>query len=253
MFNQERCYLGLDFDGVIVDSISECLVLGNNAFVEFSGKGKKVFALGDLEPLSLSEAKRLRNYIRSGEDYVYIHLALQERADIHCQEDFDAFKQQHARLQSDFFRLFYSERERLSAEQRALWLSLLPLYEGVHDLLADYRKKENLYIISTRKAEYTAQILSDNGIQFDSSHLFFANEKHSKPTIISELLRENQVTSDRFYFVDDQIDNLLKTAPVGIHCLMAEWGYHNEHQHALAKKEGLRVLTLPEFVVEFSK
>ncbi len=252
MFDQEGCYLGLDFDGVIVDSIAECLVLGNNAFVEFSGTGKKVIALEDFEPQSLSEARRLRNYIRSGEDYVYINLALRERADIHGQEDFDAFKQQHARLQSDFFRLFYSEREKLSTAQRALWLSLLPLYDGVRDFLAAYRNKKNLYIISTRKAEYMAQILSGNGIQLDSSHLFFADEKRNKRATISELLQKNAVTPDRFYFVDDQVDNLLKTAPVGINCVMAEWGYHSAEQLAAAEKEGFRVLTLPEFLTEFS-
>ena len=253
MFNQEICYLGLDFDGVIVDSIAECLVLGHNAFVEFSGKGRKVYALKELEPRSLAEAKRLRNFIRSGEDYVYINLALRERAEIHDQETFDAFKQRYSQHKPDFFRLFYTEREKLSSGQRDLWLSLLPLYKGIRDFLYDYRNKEDLYIISTRKADYMAQILSGNGIQINRSHLFFADDKRNKRTIISELLIENDLTPDRFYFLDDQIDNLLKTAPTGINCLMAEWGYHNEDQLAKARKEGFRILTLPEFSSEFSK
>jgi len=74
--------LALDFDGVIVDSIQECLVVGYNAFIEYTGKGSKILDLSSLDHDDMAKCHRLRNFIRSGEDYVYIQLAISEGVDI---------------------------------------------------------------------------------------------------------------------------------------------------------------------------
>ena len=94
-FDREEHILALDFDGVIGDSIAECLVVGHNAFVRFSGAGQIIQSFDELDRGQATEARRLRNYIRSGEDYVFIFLALSKGIQIQTQEAFDAFKSSH--------------------------------------------------------------------------------------------------------------------------------------------------------------
>ena len=72
MFNLESDFLALDFDGVIADSIGECLVIGHNAYVKFTQAGQQICRLEELNKTHKDECRRLRNFIRSGEDYVYI-------------------------------------------------------------------------------------------------------------------------------------------------------------------------------------
>lgn len=253
MFDQKTDYLALDFDGVIADSITECLILGHNAFVEFSKGGQKITSLKDLEDDKLTQSRRLRNFIRSGEDYVYISLALKERISIVNQGDFDDFKQKYSDVKSVFFQLFYQERERLSSNYWDRWLRMIPLYPGMQGFMGDFNPKEKLVVISTRKAEYVATILDGYGISLHSDNLFFADEKRNKRVIIHELLTTKNIPAESFYFVDDQIDTLIKVNDTEIHCFMAEWGYHNDDQLEKARKGGIKILGLQEFYSLFGK
>ena len=127
MFKIQTDFLALDFDGVIADSINECLVVGHNAFVEHLQSGFKIINLNELPKEEINEFKRLRNFIRSGEDYVFIQLALHNHEKIEHQNDFDRFLEQNKQLSKKFFDLFYTERDSFSTQQSQLWIELNPL------------------------------------------------------------------------------------------------------------------------------
>ena len=252
LFSQKKDYLALDFDGVIADSIKECFVVAHNAFVEFSGDGLRVDFFDDLDEEKVAKMRHIRNFIRSGEDYVYINLAIEKNAIVQNQKDFDSFTEQYKDLRATFFDEFYRERETFSQEKPRLWAELNPLYPGIRPFLATYKQAERLFIISTKKAEFVDKTLTANDIHFDTDRIFYATAQRSKRTIIEELLDQHRIRPDQFHFIDDQIDTLLTVAETGVSCYLALWGYNNEGQIETARKRGIPILELQDFLEIFS-
>jgi len=127
--------LALDFDGVIADSLEECLVVGFNAFSQYRQQDRRLFRLDEMDFQMSEEAKRIRKYIRTGEDYVFIFLALHREITIDDQNKFDAFKEQNHLLQPEFRELFYQQREVFSTELSDKWIALNPLYPDMENFL----------------------------------------------------------------------------------------------------------------------
>lgn len=252
MFNLESDFLALDFDGVIADSISECLVIGHNAYVMFTRTGERICRLEELTETHLAESRRLRNFIRSGEDYVYINLAIDRKARIQNQQEYDSFVNQHLKLKNTFYDLFYKEREFFSSTKEDLWIELNPLYRGMKQFLLQFPSKERLFIITTKKIKYVFKILSGNSIYLKKENCFSASGKDTKLKIIQNLLDANNISSDDFHYIDDQVDTLIEVKESGVHCLLAEWGYTTPQQISRAEKENIAAIKLSDFLVQFS-
>jgi phosphoglycolate phosphatase-like HAD superfamily hydrolase len=240
-------FLALDFDGVIGDSIHECLVVGFNAYQQYLGTNKKVYSFEELNPGSIEQARAIRNYIRSGEDYVYIYHALENKAPILSQDDFDAFTQTFSSLRDRFFEVFYSERQRFLDHHREQWLRLNPLYPGMQPWLQKYPHKDRLVIITTKKTEYVAEILKFHDIILKSEALYHASPKHPKKDIIASLLQRYEIEPSEFVFIDDQVDTLIKVKPVQVKCILALWGYNTLEQQKTAQKNNIPGCELEDF------
>jgi phosphoglycolate phosphatase-like HAD superfamily hydrolase len=252
MFNPESDFLALDFDGVIADSIGECLVIGHNAYVEYTRAGQQICRLEELNKTHLDECRRLRNFIRSGEDYVYINLAIDTKARIHNQQAYDSFVNRHLNLKDAFYDLFYREREFFSSTKEDLWIELNPLYPGIKQFLVQYPSKERLFLVTTKKIKYALKILAGNRIDLLKENCFCASGRDTKLKIIKNLLDKNNVSPDNFYYIDDQVDTLLEVKESGVHCLLAEWGYTTSQQISRAEKDKIPAIQLNDFLIQFS-
>ena len=230
MFNPKNQILALDFDGVIADSIAECLVVGYNAYSKYTGKRNAIASLSDLSPDVFAEGRRLRNFIRAGQDYVYIHMVIDLGENIPDQMAYDAFTEKYADRFDDYFQLFYAERQRLLDEQPEVWNSLNPLYPGIQLLLQRYPEKEKLYIVTTKKVAYVIEILKSNHIELVERNMFHAHKSFPKADIIQHISELAEISAKDIVFVDDQVDTLIKVAPTGASCYLATWGYNNEEQ-----------------------
>lgn len=245
-FFPKQVLLALDYDGVIGDSISECLLVGFNAFALYNAT-KPISILEEMGEPRYVTARAIRNFIRSGEDYVYIYLALKLNAPISNQEDFDRFTAHYSSLRQPFLDLFYGERERMFDQERERWIAFNPLYPGMARWLQERSASENLYIISTKKAFFISQILLAHGIEWSPERLYHATAQNPKREIIQALINHHKIRSDRLYFIDDQVDTLLRTVDLGIRCFLAEWGYNNPEQLERARRASLPILSLPGF------
>lgn len=252
MFNLESDFLALDFDGVIADSIGECLVIGHNAYVKHNQAGQPICRLEELNKTHIYESRRLRNFIRSGEDYVYINLAIDNKARIQNQQDYDSFVNRHLNLKDTFYDLFYRERESFSSTKEDLWIELNPLYKGIKQFLLQYQSKERLFIITTKKIKYALKILAGNSIYLKKENCFCASGRDTKLKIIKNLLDKNKISSDNFYYIDDQVDTLIEVKESGVHCLLAQWGYTTRQQILRAGNENIPGIKLKDFLIQFS-
>jgi phosphoglycolate phosphatase-like HAD superfamily hydrolase len=248
-FDPHREILALDFDGVIVDSIKECLLNGFNAYARFAG-GTPVERYEDIDVNWLTAARRLRNFIRNGEDYVFIANALAIDEKIENQADFDAFLDRNRSRRSAFFDLMFQQRLDFSAQTPHLWATLNPLYTGMLNFLEDYPAKDNLFIITTKKVIFVEKILAAHQLK-----LTRANVKDTSGTgkrqLIERILQERGTSPVNFYFVDDQIDTLIKIQPAGVQLFLAAWGYNNEKQAKIAGDHAIPVLSLEMFYERF--
>lgn len=250
IFNWKTDYLALDFDGVVINSVEECLLVSFNTFADFSHT-RLVDSLDQIDPFFIAEFKRMRNFIRAGADFVYIVMAITQNVSITNQRQFDNFCDDNKDLEKIFFDEFYKKRDQLSIEKPDLWLKLNPLYPGLLDFLLQYPDKKHLFIITTKKIFFVQKILSYYNIPFINTHLFNADKNRSKKSIILELLDKFIILPLHFWFVDDQIDTLIKIQDTQINCLLAEWGYNDNEQVQLAKQNQIPGLKLDDFAKTF--
>ncbi len=242
--------LALDFDGVIADSIKECLVSGFNAYANYTER-QKIERYDQLDPQWAAEARRLRNYIRNGEDYVFIAHALENDVPVHGQQDFDAFLKRHADLRDTFFDHMVNQRISFSDAKPDVWSSLNPLYDGMRDFLIDYPDKDNLYIITTKKLLFVYKILNANHIHLMDDNIRDTSGGLSKRRIIEDIMHKRTIEPEDFYFIDDQVDTLITVQPSGVNVLFAEWGYNTPAQADAARANSIPVLTLHDFINHF--
>jgi len=250
-FNPEKDILALDFDGVIVNSIEECLVVGYNSLQKHLGLDGFINRLNELENEQVLASRRMRNFIRHSEDYVYIFFALQEGVSIRKQSEFDNFLEQHTDLQDTFREIFYQERSQLLKSEPAHWLELNPLYPRMRDFIRTCRHPERLVIVTTKLAEFVAVTLAAAGIRFPADNLFSADQGLSKSALISGILRDWSIQPQELHFIDDQVDTLIKAKLLGINLYLARWGYTNADQVRLAEQEKIPVLSRNDFFNRF--
>jgi len=250
-FDPHSDILALDFDGVVVDSIEECLVIGYNALAIQQDRPDRISQVEELNPDIISEARRIRNFIRHGQDYVYIHYALHQQVNINNQQDFDQFLAKYKSLNSEFRRLFYAERTRFFNDDPKTWLALNPFYPGMREFLEKYQPKDQLYIITTKLKENIEVIINAAKIDIAKKNILSADQKMSKPLIIEQLLCDNQLNPSAFHFIDDQVDTLIQAKSTGVNLYLAGWGYNNKDQKIKSRNEQLCVLTLKVFLNKF--
>lgn len=250
-FARKTDILALDFDGVIVDSIKECLVSGYNAYANI-GHQDNIERYDELDPHWVTQARSMRNFIRNGEDYVYIAHALANNISVKSQQDFDDLLHEYAALRQTFFAALVDQRIAFSDSRPDLWAALNPLYEGMRQFIVNYANKQNLYIITTKKLLFVHKILVAGKIQLIEENIFTTSADKSKKEIIEHILNERFIRPEHFYFVDDQVDTLIKVQPTGVFCLLATWGYNNPEQHDSAKRSNIPLLSLQQFFQEFS-
>ena len=105
--------LALDFDGVIADSILECLVTAYNAYSIHVGSADFRTNLDQFKSSEIGEFRRTRIYIRRGEDFVFLLQAAANGVCLKSQGQFDRFLELNAGLREEYRTLFYSQRQRL--------------------------------------------------------------------------------------------------------------------------------------------
>ncbi len=247
----EQKFLALDFDGVIVDSVGECMVTSFNAYAGFSGSGRRIQSPEDLDKSSTAAFKRMRNFIRFGKDFLFIWLAISRHLDISSQTEFDTFLETEKRLDSVFFDLFYRERDRSIQSQPDRWTALTPLYRGVQPLLQTWAARDHFAVISTRKKGYIRRILDFNGCSLPENRIHFATPERSKEAIVAGMLTKYRLAPKQFHFVDDQVDTLIKVRGTEVRVYLAEWGYCDENQLVRSGREGIPILSLEQFLLKF--
>ena len=242
--------LALDFDGVIADSIDECLVTAYNAFTHANWDYESRKDLSGFSDLEIGEFRNLRPLIRRGEDYVFLLLAMAEKKQFLSQVEFDDFLDQNESSREAYRRLFYAERERLQTQNHEKWLDLNLLYPGMTACLKSVDRDE-IYIVTTKDLVSVRLILEHSGISLRPDHMFQADKTLRKPAILNSIQMKRGVEGEQIHFIDDHVGTLMEAkrdSSARVYC--ATWGYNTPEQLDLLLQENIPALSLDEFLVK---
>ncbi len=211
--------LCLDFDGVICDSINECLVSSWISYYRYIKEDYPIQVTVDMRSLF----SQLRPFIRSGPDYVLIQRLIDMRCEVQNQHEFDRYLEEAGKDTVRYYgEIFYRAREELLRQDRDYWMALNPLYKHMLEPLRANAENEKLIIVSTKRQDFILEILSFNGIDFSPERVYLADSK-PKIVIVEEVRRARGFI--QAVFIDDQIDHLLPNRNKSIMPALASWGY----------------------------
>lgn len=210
-------YLYLDFDGVLCDSLEECL---RSSWLAATGYvGPEVPPEPGFDSAYRKRFLGCRPFIRSGEDYLVVHEWASQGRVPRSQEEFDAsLAEKGAEYLLEAKKRLYEVREALLEHHRALWLSWNPLYPGMAGALASQVSNPAVWILSTKKAEFIVEILAHHGLRWPLERTLYTGPRR-KLDIIGERTPARPVE-----LIDDQIDHLDFEHP-DCRCFLALWGY----------------------------
>jgi phosphoglycolate phosphatase-like HAD superfamily hydrolase len=210
--------LFLDFDGVICDSLEECF---RSSWL--TGAGIPVSAaLPPDPPFDAAYRARFdacRPFIRSGEDYLVVHEWAARGQVPANQAAFDAtLAQKGPQELAHLKQRLYAVRDALLEKHHTRWLGWNPLYPGMAGALAAQASNPDVWILSTKKAEFIVEILNHHGVNWPLGRTIYTGTRR-KLDIIAE-----RVGSRPSALIDDQVDHLDFAHP-SCRCALALWGY----------------------------
>jgi len=242
--------LALDYDGVIIDSQLECLLVGFNAYLELNPKTKlfngEKFTFDNFDK-KINENKELvikhnnlRVYIISAVSWNSIFHIIENGIEIKNQEDFDKIENKLKDQSSLYDKYFYEERLNLQKQDFNKWVSINKPFSIVKKL------NNHKTVIVTSNSEKTIKgFLREHNVKCDLIlDKTYGIDKTKKIKIIKD--RYN-INFEDIHFLDDQVSFFKPLIQLGVKCFLATWGYNNKEQQEEAKKLGVELISLDDF------
>lgn len=220
--NRERptALLCLDFDGVICNSMNECMLVTYNAYSE-----SHLTTVADLPPAYRDTFQRHRYLVRDpGEYYLLVDRVPQGGA--LNQAWFKQALEREAAACTRFREKFFAARQVLRQQNMSAWLELHPCYRE----LVDFVKQASvpIDIITTKDEESVGLLLDEYGISDRVSRIFGQQALRvygGKAQAIRHTCNERGVAPASTAYLDDHLQHLLDVRVTGVNLWYATWGY----------------------------
>lgn len=215
-----------DFDGVIVDSIEECLLVSYNAFLKYEMISNDFFEDVKSIPVSVREEfRKTRKYVRRAGGYYILHQAMALGQKIQDRAGFEELFEDNIQAVKDYEDFFFSARVQLRAQRPQYWLDLHHPYAWVKDKWEGLKQFFDFYVVSNKDVFSISLLLRNAGLALEEDHLFGQEFSSDKRMIIKHILDQTKVEKGRILFVDDNYYHLLDVRDLGVQLFFATWGY----------------------------
>ena len=232
-----------DFDGVLCDSVIECLLVSYNAYQRLTSPTFQ--RLLDLDVIALAKRenfRQLRAYLRGAEDFVPMIIATKEELSISSQKEFDTFLEEHKAQLPEYLEAFYAERDYLIHNEKELWLSLNQLFDGFTEEFQQRSSFENIYLLTTKRQEDVLELFDYLHIHFPADHIIY-QKANGKPQRLLDMLQSHNAVIEGSAYFEDQVDFLVESQKHHIGSYLAGWGYVSEEQKQLARQHNIPIIT----------
>ena len=219
--------VALDFDGVICDSIDECMLTAFNAYHAFQGHPKWFDNLSKINP-EFSERFRLsRHLVRPAKEYwLLVHLMF-NYDDYVDQSQFDIFKKQYSEILVKFEPVFYATRHRLRLGNLAGWSDLHRIYPEFLQGWEKVRNRSSVHLVTDKDLWSVEYFIELWGLDIHRASLWTKEKQLSKASAIEQIAQQTRCPTRKILFVDDNPYYLNEVSKTGAFCFWASWGYSN--------------------------
>jgi phosphoglycolate phosphatase-like HAD superfamily hydrolase len=236
-----------DFDGVICDSVIECLLVTHNAYHTLhSPTFQRSLSLEAIPLERQRQFRALRPYLKGAEDFVPMYMAIEKQVSITSQPVFNNYRTQHEAQFLTYQKAFYAERDYLQRHEKDLWLRLNPLFDGIRDTLLACKSFDRIHILTTKRQQDVVAIFDYQQVPFPADHIFYMKAA-GKPQKLLDLLQEHDAIPQESVYIEDQVDFLVMSKARDIGSYLVEWGYVSEEQKALARQHAIPVIGTKKF------
>ncbi len=229
----------LDFDGVIADGLDECLLTAWLTWHELPVARFDEATLRTIPDTFRDRFAHLRNFVRHDGHFLVAFA---------CDDDLataSAFEARYAALplaERDAFRAaFIALRSTIRTEKPDVWLRMHTVYP---DLLPALRAGAVDAIVSGKDGASIEAILHASAVPFPAERIF--GRVSDKRPILDDLRAQAAARGAELVFCDDNVDNAVDIAALGITVLWARWGYGTPEQRNRAETIGLKGISAPE-------
>lgn len=235
--------LCLDFDGVIVDGVDECLMVSWLAWHRNPVPDTLDSVLCDVADDFRDSFEKLRNYVRHDRHFI-VPFFVDNGVDIREQSDFDnLFSMINESAVEKFATAFQHIRKELRRNQPVLWHALHRVYPGIESV---FESDHSIYIVSGKDTESINAICKRNNMRVDAKNVF--GGLTNKVDVLNALFNQSKAKETAMIFCDDNLRNVLESISIGISTIWAGWGYSTEEQVVAAKRKDIYPTSISEFV-----
>ncbi|MFC1585466.1 HAD hydrolase-like protein [Fibrobacterota bacterium] len=215
-----------DFDGVIVDSVQECLLTAYNAFLAYQKiSSEPITSLNNIPEKHRNAFYRKRGYVRRAGGYLSLTKAIYFNMNIDEYSIFlKIFEEDKSHLER-YEKTFFKIRDNLRSINPASWYELHGLYQWIRTNWNRLAEKYDFFIVSNKDRHSISLILKHFELMMKEINIFGNEFSLEKKTIIKHIIKKNNVLPNQVSYVDDNYHHLTDVAELGIRLFFASWGY----------------------------
>lgn len=251
--------LALDFDGVICDTVGECVRPTWQVYREIwsvSGDGPP--------PETAAAFIRLRPAVEIGWEFPILLRALLEGVpEANLLHEFQTTWQPrvletHGLDPADLAMRFDAARDAWIQMDLPGWLASNQFYPGIADrLLAILGSNVRVFILTTKEGRFAHMLLTANRVTLPVTQVWGKERARPKADLLRLLYQEHAVDYGDIWFVEDRLKTLQSVAKqpdlLPVRLFLATWGYNTPTEREEASRDPRIVpLTLDQFCGDFS-
>jgi len=230
--------LCLDFDGVICDSIQECLLTSYIAYQCFIN-GDMVVDKNITIPQNIKNSFfQYRYLVRPAKQYGMLQQMLHNKDSI-SSEEFEKSCNDYCFPMDDYEPLFFQVRAKLISSDLSYWLNLNNVYSHVLKYWTSITTQIPTYIVTNKNYDSVTLLLDHFKLNFNKDNIFSKGITGSKADTLITLAKHHNIKLEKVIFIDDSSQYISEMLDLGIKAYLADWGYErfNNKSYILKKEE----------------
>jgi phosphoglycolate phosphatase-like HAD superfamily hydrolase len=238
--------IALDFDGVICDSINECLLVSYHAFYGKSKIDKIDFS--DIQEDLVNDFKKNRYIVGPAKDFYFLWKSIIEyrKSSKEVINTFVKLKKLEANHELPYAKRFYLLRDQLKKKYYSEWVSLNPFYHEIKNLLIKIKDRHNLFIVTAKDTDSVSDLLQANNVDIKREQIYGREINIDKRYLFRKMINTRGLSQKDIIFIDDNISNLIDVNEIGISGFLATWGYNSDYDKNEAKKNDIIPIKLSD-------
>jgi len=226
--------LVFDFDGVLCDSLEECMMV---AWYAHSGAAVSDFVYPGLSGVPAPVAERFARCRPFMRHLLHLLVPIIEPDPLRTHASFAArYEAIPAREAEAFGKAAERYRAELRRDHRDSWCQRHAVERRLAQLV------RGAYIATARDSGSVEQILRAHGMAIHDEHLF--GSLRSKPPALHAIASRELRNRADVILVDDSIENCISACDKGFAARWASWGYHAPTDAETARSYGIPALTV---------